>query len=132
MSAFSDPIADLLTRIRNAVRARHGEVELPASALKASIAHLLKREGYIQDFAVEKQGPKRVLRIRLKYLHNTPAITDLRRISRPGCRVYMGAKDRPRVRGGMGVVILSTSRGLMTLTEARRANVGGEVLCNIW
>ena len=132
MSALTDPIADMLTRIRNAQNVHHPEVMVPASKLKASIARILKREGYIRDFALEGTGAKKTLRLQLKYAGQTPVILGLSRMSRPGCRRYIGAKEKPRVRVGMSLVVLSTSRGLLTAVEARKANVGGEMLCCIW
>ena len=132
MSSLTDPIADMLTRIRNAQNIQHEEVVIPISKIKASLARILKREGYIQDFSVDGTGIKKVLRLRLRYVGRIPAITGLRRVSRPGRRRYAGAKERLPIRGGMGVTILSTSRGLMTEVEARKAKVGGEVLCSVW
>ena len=132
MSAFTDPIADMLTRIRNAQHIQHEEVVIPPSKIKASIARILKREGFIRDFSVEGSGVERILRLKLKYVGRTPAITGLRRISRPGRRRYIGTKERIRTRDGMGVMILSTSQGLLTEIGARKAKVGGEVLCSVW
>ena len=132
MNNVTDPIADMLTRIRNAQMVRHEEVVIPASKLKAAVARILKREGYISDFALEGSGTKKVIKVQLKYAANEPVITGLKRVSRPGRRSYIGAQGRPRVRGGIGVTILSTSRGLMTLSEARKQNVGGEVMCHVW
>ncbi len=132
MSAITDPIADMLTRIRNAQRIRHEEVAIPASKLKSAVARILKREGYIRDFAVENNEGKKMLKVQLKYAANTPVITDLQRISRPGRRLYIGAKEKAPGRGGIGVTILSTSRGVMTEFEARKQNIGGEVLCRVW
>ena len=110
----------------------NSELQDTASKLKAALALILKRNGYIKDFVAEGKGTKKVLKIELKYAGNRSVITGLRRISRPGRRSYVGAKDRPRICGGIGMTILSTSRGLMTNIEARKQNVGGEILCSIW
>ena len=129
----SDPIADMLTRIRNGLRAGLEVVEIPHSRLKNEMARVLKREGFILDYTTEGQGAKRVLRVYLRYgPDQQPAIRGLRRVSRPGLRRYAGGKDAPRVLNGLGVAILTTSAGMMTDTEARRANVGGEVVCEAW
>jgi small subunit ribosomal protein S8 len=131
--SLSDPIADLLTRIRNANTAGHQSVELPRSNMKSEIAKLLKREGYIKDYTTEGQAGKKTLRLYLKYgRENDPVIRGLRRVSRPGLRRYVNASELPRVLGGLGVAIVSTSKGLMTDREARKAKVGGEVLCYVW
>ncbi|HEX9396158.1 MAG TPA: 30S ribosomal protein S8 [Burkholderiales bacterium] len=127
--SMSDPIADMLTRIRNAQMVGHTEVAMPASRLKASIAQVLKDEGYIEDFALRESGPRKELRIGLKYYAGRPVIERLERISKPGLRVYRGHGDIPRVMNGLGVAILSTSRGVMTDRKARADGVGGEVLC---
>jgi small subunit ribosomal protein S8 len=127
--SMSDPIADMLIRIRNAQMVGHTEVAMPASKLKASIAQVLKDEGYIEDFALREQGPKNELRIGLKYYAGRPVIERLERVSKPGLRVYRGRDDIPRVMNGLGVAILSTSRGVMTDRKARADGVGGEVLC---
>jgi small subunit ribosomal protein S8 len=129
----TDPIADMLTRIRNALKARHPKVDVPASRMKTEIARILKEEGYIINFKVAEEGPKKVIKIYLKYQpNNQPVISKLERVSRPGCRMYVGREEIPRVLGGLGVNILTTPRGLMTGRDARRAGVGGEVLCQIW
>ena len=128
---MTDPIADMLTRIRNAMAALRPSVEIPHSKLKESIARLLKHEGYIADVSVEGQTIK-TLKLKLKYEGKRGVIEGLRRVSRPGLRHYVGAADIPRVRGGMGVAILSTPSGVMSGNQARKANVGGEVLCYIW
>jgi len=134
----SDPIADMLTRIRNALIAGHASVSVPSSNLKQSIAQILKEEGFIDDFAVvtTEDSVQPTLRLNLKYVgvrrEKRPVITGLERISRPGRRVYARRKDIPWVLSGMGVAILSTPRGVMTGTRARRLGVGGEVLCKIW
>ncbi|HEX6296828.1 MAG TPA: 30S ribosomal protein S8 [Burkholderiales bacterium] len=127
--SMSDPIADMLTRIRNAQMVGHTEVAMPASRLKASIAKVLKDEGYIEDFALRENGVMKELRIALKYYAGRPVIERLERVSKPGLRVYRGRDDIPRVMNGLGVAILSTSRGVMTDRKARADGVGGEVLC---
>ena len=127
--SMSDPIADMLVRIRNAQLVGHTEVAMPASKIKASIAQVLKDEGYIEDFALRDEGPKKQLRIGLKYYAGRPVIERLERVSKPGLRVYRGRDDIPRVMNGLGVAILSTSRGVMTDRKARADGVGGEVLC---
>ncbi len=127
--SMSDPIADMLIRIRNAQMVGHVEVAMPASKLKASIAKVLKDEGYIEDFALQDSGVKKELRIGLKYYAGKPVIERLERISKPGLRVYKGRDDIPKVMNGLGVAILSTSRGVMTDRKARADGVGGEVLC---
>ncbi len=131
--SVSDPIADMLTRVRNAIAMRHSNVLVPASNMKIAIARILKEEGYIQDFEVTQDQPQAVIRIRLKYgAGRKSVLTGLRRISKPGRRVYAGTRDLPYVLSGMGVAIVSTPRGVMTGREARRQGVGGEVLCYIW
>ena len=134
---MTDPIADMLTRIRNAVTAKHTRVDLPASRLKAEIARILQDEGYIQGFKLLEDAAAgahaRTLRLFLKYgPHGERLITGIERISRPGRRVYFGKEDVPEVLGGLGTSILTTSRGVMTGRAATKAGVGGEVLCNIW
>jgi small subunit ribosomal protein S8 len=133
---MTDPIADMLTRIRNAVTAKHTRVDIPASRLKADIARILQDEGYIQGFKLLDDPEKPVnktLRLFLKYgPHGEKLITGVQRISRPGRRVYFGRDDVPEVLGGLGTSILTTSRGVMTGRAAAKAGVGGEVLCNIW
>jgi small subunit ribosomal protein S8 len=130
--SMSDPIADMLIRIRNAQLVGHTEVAMPASKLKASIAQVLKDEGYIEDFAIQEKSDsaaKKELRIALKYYAGRPVIERLERVSKPGLRVYKGRNDIPRIMNGLGVAILSTSRGVMTDRKARADGVGGEVLC---
>ncbi|MDW8469410.1 MAG: 30S ribosomal protein S8 [Burkholderiales bacterium] len=127
--AMSDPIADMLTRIRNAQMAGHADVSMPFSKLKHAIAQVLKDEGYIEDLAVRGEGARRELRIGLKYYAGRPVIERLERVSRPGLRVYKGRDELPRVMNGLGVAIVSTSRGVMTDRKARASGVGGEVLC---
>ena len=130
---ISDPIADLLTRIRNASRAGHDTVEIPNSRIKIEVARILKREGFIQDYTVEGSKTKSTLKLYLKYTVNEePVIQGLKRISKPGLRQYVQAAEVPRVLGGMGVAIISTSHGVVTDREARKDNVGGEVLCHVW
>ena len=130
---MTDPIADMLTRMRNAIASKHSRVDIPASKLKLEIARILKEEGYINNFVIKGEGVKRTLRIFLRYdTRGTSTITHLSRVSRPGRRVYMGSTDIPKVLGGYGVNIVSTSRGLMSGKRARRENVGGEVLAQIY
>jgi small subunit ribosomal protein S8 len=127
--SMTDPIADFLTRIRNGQRSGKPEVAMPASRMKLALARVLKEEGYLDDFAVAEDDGKSTLTVRLKYFQGRPVIDRLERVSRPGLRVYKGKDDLPRILGGMGVAIISTSRGLMTDREARAAGHGGEVLC---
>jgi small subunit ribosomal protein S8 len=129
----SDPIADMLTRVRNALSARHQKVDVPASKLKMEIARILKEEGYIINFKLAEDGTQRSIRLYLKYTPtNESAIANIERVSRPGCRVYVGSGDIPRVLGGLGVNILTTPRGVMTGRDARKQGVGGELLCQVW
>ena len=131
--SMSDPIADMLTRIRNAHSAGHETVEMPHSKLKAEVARILKREGYIKDYATEGHENKRNIRLYLKYtVDQDPAIRGLKRISRPGLRQYVNSNQIPRVLGGMGLAIISTSSGIVSGVEARKNKVGGEVLCYVW
>ena len=130
--SMSDPIADMLTRVRNALAARKQTVSMPASNLKVSIAELLKKEGYISDAKVEGDGPKKLLNLTLRYAEGESAIEMIERVSRPGRRVYCNAYEMPRVRGGLGVVMVSTSKGLLTDKDARSAGVGGEVICRVF
>ena len=127
--SMTDPIADMLTRIRNAQTAGHTEVSMPASKVKTSIAKVLKDEGYIEDFALRDNGAKKELHVGLKYYAGRPVIERLERVSKPGLRVYKGSQDIPRIMNGLGVAILSTSRGVMTDRKARADGVGGEILC---
>jgi small subunit ribosomal protein S8 len=131
---MTDPIADMLTRIRNANTAMHDTVTMPSSKLKESLATVLQKEGYIEGYEVapSQRGPGNVLEITLKYSDRKRTIAGLKRVSKPGLRIYAQADKMPRVLGGMGVAVLSTSQGLMTDTEARRRRVGGEVLCYVW
>jgi len=130
---LTDPVADMLTRIRNAGSARHQKVDIPASKLKLEIARILKEEGYIANYKAAEEEGRRILRVYLKYGNNNEAaISNVERVSRPGCRVYVRRTEIPRVLGGMGINILTTPRGVMTGQQARKQGVGGEVLCQIW
>lgn len=132
MSAISDPIADMLTRIRNGLRARHARVEMPSSKLRVEIARVLKEEGYITNFKVSEEGKKKTLRVVLRYgTDGESVISDVQRVSKPGRRVYASASEIPRVLGDLGINILTTPRGVMTGKSARKARVGGEILCNV-
>ena len=129
---ITDPIADMLTRIRNAIKARHPKVDVPASRLKTEIARILKDEGYILNYKVAEDGARKTIKIYLKYqANNKPVITRMERVSRPGCRVYVSRDEIPRVVGGLGVNILTTPKGLMSGREAQKQGVGGEILCQI-
>jgi small subunit ribosomal protein S8 len=131
--AMSDPIADMLTRIRNGVSARHDRVDIPGSKMKKAIAQILKDEGFIKDFEWVNETPQGLVRVYLRWgPQKARVITGLRRISKPGLRVYANRDEIPRVLGGLGVAVLSTSKGLMTDKKARAEGVGGEVLCYIW
>jgi small subunit ribosomal protein S8 len=130
---MTDPIADMLTRVRNALVARHPKVDVPASKLKMEIARILREEGFILNFKLTEEGSQKFIRIYLKYTPgNVPVISRIERVSRPGCRVYVGSREVPRVLGGLGVNILTTPRGVMTGMTARKEGIGGEVLCQIW
>lgn len=129
--SLQDPIADFLTRIRNAQSAKHVDVSMPHSNLKATICKVLEQEGYIDGYARSEEG-KQELTVRLRYHEGAPVIEEIRRVSRPGLRTYLGAADLPKVRGGLGVAIVSTSQGVMTDREARRRRIGGEVLCTVF
>jgi small subunit ribosomal protein S8 len=130
---MTDPIADMLTRIRNASQAGHPVVEMPSSNVKVAIAEVLRDEGYIKGYTVQGDPPKKTLRLELRYAgRREPVLTGLRRISKPGLRVYAGADEIPRPYGGLGVAILSTSKGVMSGGKARRMRLGGEVLCHVW
>lgn len=132
MSALTDPIADMLTRIRNGIRARHARVEMPSSKLKVEVARILKEEGYISSFKVAEEGKKKTLRVVLRYdTDGESVISSLDRVSKPGRRVYASAREIPRVLGDLGINILTTPRGVMTGKSARKAGVGGEVLCSV-
>jgi small subunit ribosomal protein S8 len=130
---ITDPIADMLTRIRNASAAKHDSVDVPASKMKKSIAEILLEEGYIKNFQIIDDGTQGIIRIALKYLPGKEkAVQGLRRVSKPGLRVYAGAEELPRVLRGLGIAIVSTSKGVMTDKKARAANIGGEVLAFVW
>ncbi len=129
---MTDPISDMLTRIRNAGRALRPVVEVPHSKLKESIAQLLRKEGYVAEVAVEGAPARKQIKIKLKYEGKRAVIEGLRRISRPGLRRYVGATEIPRVRGGLGVAVMSTSEGVMSDRQARQKNLGGELLCFVW
>ena len=129
----TDPIADMLTRIRNANMVSHEKVEMPSSKLKVELAKLLKEEGFITDYEVKEVGKFKVLTVILKYdMNKKPVITKLERISKPGLRNYSKAKNLPKVLGGMGIAIVSTSKGLLTDRKARKENIGGEIICYVW
>ncbi|MFY9227618.1 MAG: 30S ribosomal protein S8 [Blastocatellia bacterium] len=130
---MTDPISDMLTRIRNSKMRKHEVVDIPLSKLKVELARILKEEGFIRNYRVVGESVKKNLRVYLKYVENDePVISDLQRVSKPGRRVYVGKDEIPSVKGGIGVAILSTSKGLMTDQKSREAKVGGEVLCYIW
>ena len=128
----TDPIADALTRIRNANQVNHSNVLIPASKLKVELIKLLKEEGYVEDYELKEDKGFKVIDVTLKYFNKKPVITNLKRVSTPGLRTYSKAKNLPRVFGGMGVAIISTSKGLMTDKLARKENIGGEVLAFVW
>lgn len=131
--SFTDPIGDMLTRIRNASNARHEKVLIPASRLKVRIAEVLKEEGFIKDWIRHEDGPQGAITILLKYTpERAPAITDIKRVSRPGLRRYVPTDSIPRVLNGMGIAILSTSKGVLVDREARKQKVGGELICTVW
>ena len=131
--AVTDPIADMLTRIRNALKASHEMVDIPSSNMKINIAKVMRAEGYIKNFKIVSEGTDKRLRIFLKYDEiGLPIINGLKRISKPSCRVYNGFDDIPKVLNGYGISILSTSKGIMTDKEAREARIGGEILCSLW
>jgi len=131
--SMTDPIADFLTRIRNATRAKHSRVEIPASRVKGEIAKILLHQGYVKDVKLVDDAKQGLLRVYLKYdKENAPAIEGLKRVSKPGRRIYVKREEIPRVMGGFGIAVLSTSRGILTGNEARKEGVGGELLCHIW
>jgi small subunit ribosomal protein S8 len=130
--ATVDPISDLLTRIRNAHKAKHRRVDVPASKMKKAVAQVLLDQKYIANFTVLEDQKQGILRINLKYHDGRPVIMGLRRISKPGIRVYRGSDAMPRVQGGLGIAVVSTSRGIMTGAQAKKQNVGGEVLAYVW
>ncbi|MGZ3677275.1 MAG: 30S ribosomal protein S8 [Ktedonobacterales bacterium] len=129
---MTDPVADMLTRVRNAIMARHTRVMIPASNMKVAIARILKEEGYIKDFDVVKDNPQGTIRITLRYVEKRPVLTQLKRVSKPGLRVYTRRDSIPRVRGGLGTAIISTPQGLMTGRKAYQLGLGGEVVCYVW
>jgi small subunit ribosomal protein S8 len=128
----TDPIADFLTRIRNASRAKKVRVEIPASNLKKSLAEILKKSNFINDYTVEEDNKQGIIKVLLKYRNGAPAIQGLKRISTPGLRVYKNSDELPRVLNGLGIAVISTSKGLLTDKEARTQSVGGEIVCYIW
>ncbi len=129
---MTDPISDYLTRIRNAVQARHKRVDIPASNMKREITRILLAHGYIGNYTDVKDNKQGILRVQLKYNQDEPVITGLKRVSKPGIRVYKTAGELPRVLNGLGIAIISTSRGIMTDKRARKERVGGEILCYVW
>lgn len=130
---MTDPVADFLTRVRNAIGARQQKVDVPASRLKLDIARILKEEGYVSNFKATEENGQKLLRVYLKYGNNNEAaISNLNRVSKPGCRVYVGRTEIPRVLGGLGINILTTPKGVMTGRQARKEGVGGEILCEVW
>ena len=130
--SMQDPIADMLTRVRNAGAAGLKKIEMPSSKEKAAIAAVLKEEGYITDFAVLEDGAKRILSVTLKYYQGAPVIEGIERVSKPSCRIHCTCKDIPKVLGGLGTVVLSTPNGILSGRKAKEANVGGEVLLYVW
>ena len=131
--SMTDPVADFLARVRNAISARHQKVDVPLSKLKVEMARILKEEGYIANYKTSDEEGRTVLRVYLKYgANNEAAIQNLERVSRPGCRVYVGRDEIRRVQGGLGISIITTPKGLMTGRQARKEGVGGELLCNVW
>lgn len=130
--AMTDPIADFLTRIRNASKARKPRVDVPASNMKKSLAEILKRQNFIRDYLIVEDKKQNVIRIELKYTDGSPAINGLKRISKPGLRVYKNSKDLPRILNGLGVAVISTPVGLLTDKDARNQSIGGEIVCYIW
>ncbi len=129
---ISDPIADMLTRVRNAIKAGKKYVTMPSTNLKVSVTDVLKKYGFIEDFQVIKDGNKKTLKIVLRYVNGVSAITGLEQVSTPGLRIYKGAKELPKVKNGLGIAIISTSNGVVSDIEARNKNIGGEILCKIW
>jgi len=132
MSILSDPIADFLTRLRNAARSNRNDVSAPYSRMKEEIAKILKQEGYIAGFEIDTQAKPAQIKVTMKFVNRVPALSGLRRVSRPGLRKYVGSGDIPRVLGGMGVAILSTSHGVITGRQARKEKVGGELVAVVW
>lgn len=130
--SMQDPLADMLTRIRNAQMAKKASVSIPFSKLKAAVADVLKKEGYVAGYGIKQDGAKSSIEIALKYFQGRPVIEEIQRVSRPGLRIYKGVEELPKVKGGLGVAIVSNSKGVMTDREARAAGVGGEVLCTVF
>ncbi len=130
--SVTDPVADLLTRIRNACRAKHRRVDIPSSILKSAVVKILLEQKYVSNYTVLTDGKQGILRVNLKYHEGKPVIQGLRRVSKPGLRQYRGKDDLPRVLGGLGTVIVSTSKGVMTGAQAKKQNIGGEVLAYVW
>jgi small subunit ribosomal protein S8 len=130
--SLSDPVADYLARIRNAIAAKHEKVDIPASRIKVEITKILKEEGFIQNFKVQEDSKQGLIRIFLRYSDGTPVITGIKQVSRPGRRVYARKEKLPKVIGGLGIAIISTSRGIMTGEQSLQSGIGGEVLCEIW
>jgi small subunit ribosomal protein S8 len=130
--SMTDPIADMLTRIRNAIHSGHDKVDVPASTLKVNIAGILKEEGFINNYRIIKDGKQGIIRITLRYVDGKSILKNLKRISKPGRRIYAGKDDIPVIRGGLGIAIVSTSRGVMTDAKAREMGVGGEIICAVW
>ena len=130
--AVTDPISDFLTRIRNASKAKKVKVEIPSSKMKAGLAEILKKNGYIYDYKIDEDSKQNVISVLLKYSDGEPAINGLKRISKPGLRIYKKSDELPRVLNGLGTAVISTSKGLLTGKEARRQDAGGEVVCYIW
>jgi small subunit ribosomal protein S8 len=132
MSTLTDPIADFLTRLRNAATSHRADVKLPHSKIKEEIARILKEEGYIAEYEVDHSSHPAVIKVTMKFVNRTPALTGIKRVSKPGLRKYVGADEVPRVLGGMGTSILSSSRGILTGRQAKREKVGGELLAIVW
>jgi small subunit ribosomal protein S8 len=132
MSTLTDPIADFLTRLRNAASSHRADVKLPHSKIKEEIARILKEEGYIAEYEVDLSSRPAVIKVTMKFVNRTPALTGIKRVSKPGLRKYVGADEVPRVLGGMGTSILSSSRGILTGRQAKRENIGGELLAIVW
>lgn len=131
--SFTDPVADFLTRIRNGIKARHQKIDVPSSKLKIEMARVLKEEGYIANYKSTEEEGKKTIRVYLKYgTDNAAPISSVKRVSRPGCRVYVGKNEIPRVLGGLGILILTTPKGVMTGKQARKEGVGGEILCEVY
>ena len=131
--SMTDPIADMLTRLRNAVMAKHEQANIPASKMKIAIAEVLKREGFIRGFELVEEGPRKLMRVQLNYTgKKEPVLNGLQRVSKPGLRVYVQKREIPRVYGGLGIAILSTPQGIMTGQDAWRRSIGGEVICYVW